>query len=298
MSDPSARAIKRKLVVPKIDPFVLSLTIRTRHTKKSSQQLARSVSVSANQGGYNPLSVNAGSAASTSESPTASNNTVDTGGGASPVGAGMTTVSAFANQTVPTTVTSRLYDTPELATNALILAGHTDDTGTPIYGMLTQYTNCITRSYFGSSGNANSIVASQSLQEACINRLTMFCEDVPPACPVYLGDVPYLVFMKPLELPSSIKPHITHSRKDNKSKSDNSALYYNPFLAQRNKIKENTKGPTEVLWVQKSTCKVLVCFSNPLAVNLMLSNVAVIMQEVLEESNGIFFIISVCLTYV
>lgn len=290
---------KRKVAVPKLDAFVASLTYRLPPAG-SQKLLPRTASLSSVPGTISGFTQHADShstdlsslAATAVESPGAGSIVQSVSG----VGG---SIFSFGNAvTIPNSITSKLLSTPEGTASAMIAAGMVDDTGAPNVGALTPATNCISRTWLGGSSlnNASGLEKLKPLQEGCVRRLEMCCEDVPPSCPVYLGQVPLLVSMEPMSLPENSRPYPTSrpsstALKDStKSVGDASALYYDPFLAKRDKqLKESCKGLLSVVWACGMSCKVAVTFTNPLLVPIKLSNVVVILEEEENKTPGKFY---------
>jgi hypothetical protein len=103
--------------------------------------------------------------------------------------------------------------------------------------------------------------------------------------------------MQPLELAPEYRPHPIYvagppgAEADKKSvaatlEGGDSALYYDPFEAKRIRGRAKAqKAASEVVWTEMCCCKVLVCFSNPLAVKLHLSNVSVVLGAADSEED-------------
>lgn len=286
--------LKRKVAVPKLDGFVASLTFRPS-AASTPKLLPRSASI-ASVGGAS----NVGIAFDNHANDQASiHGSVGGGDGASVLNANYNasmggSIFSLGNAVAtPSNITSQLLGSPDIASAAMISAGLVDENGMPNVGALTPSSNCIIRSWLGSGGGGSSagFEKLRPLQEGCIRRLEMFCEDVPPSCPIYLGESPLLISMTPQALPDNSRPFPTPRQKivagvlvkdDEKS-----ALYYDPFMAKRDKrLKESSKKPEEIIWVQGMVSKVLVCFSNSLSAPIRMCNVAVILQEVEETSTG------------
>lgn len=292
-----SQVVKRKIALPKLDGFVSSLTFRSTQTN-TPKILPRSASIASVVGAISGLGISNEASSSDPFPPSTTGSALSSESAAgpssaynaSPSGSMAGSIFSFGNSvTIPNTVTSTLLDTPDVAKVAMAAAGLLDDSGNPNAGALTPATNCMIRNWIGGSGfgNSMSLEKLKPLQDVCVKRLEMFCEDVPPSCPVYFGEMPLLVSMKPLALPENniplLAPPVAASLKDvgPKPADSDSALYYDPFMAKRDKkLKDKSKGPQEIMWEQGTVCKVLVLFTNPLCVPMRLYNVAVILQQV------------------
>jgi hypothetical protein len=299
LSDTPAKSnsVKRKITIPKLEAFVTSLTY-CPPVSQTPQNPPRPSSISSVVGAMSSLGSTGDSAGHESGSLPRQQQQSAAGSGAAGQQDNTSNLSdsifsAFANSVVtPSVITSRVLGTPELAAAAMLAAGLADEAGTPLLGALTPATNCVSRSWLGGSkqGSAVSLDKLKPLQEGCIRRLEKFCDEVPPSCPVYMGGLPVLVSMTPLPLPPSQRPRPilrpSPARPPSAAaESASSALYYDPFMAKRDKkLKESSRGPLEVVWVQGSACKVRVCFTNPLCVPMLLSNVALMLQEEAEPA--------------
>lgn len=298
LSDTPAKSnpLKRSVTVPHLESFVTNLISRPSNPH-SSRYAPRSASLSTAIGLTGIFSQSGdqnidSSTATGLLGPTGTSDSAPSTPLASAASNSSASIfAAFGNSVaIPSTITSKLFSTPELAISAMVAAGQVDENGNPIRGALTPSTNCMTRTWIGSNGSGILIGLDkmQPLQEGCIRRLEKFCDEVPPSCPVYMGDMPFLVSITPLELPANNKPYPisrpTPSKLASEQKQDqsgSSVLYYDPFMAKRDKkLKESSQGPLEVVWTQGVACKVVVCFTNPLAVPIRLSCVSLMLQEV------------------
>ena len=283
-------AAKRKIIVPKLEPFVASITYRPSSTT-TPKQTTRSTSISsvvgaiANIGQSGDNQTCEGSSGLQSVIGQSEINSVAASSSSTSIFSGF-----YNSVSIPTTITSQLLDTSEIAGLAMAAAGLVDDGGFPIIGAMTPSTNCLTRTWLCGSGVGNAVGLDKlkPLQDVCLRKMERMCEDLPPSCHVYMGELPFVHSMTPLDLPSSLKPcpiSVPEFTERAKAESDSSALYYDPFMAQRDRKKKAiSKGPEKVIWVKNTACKVAVRLSNPLSIPIRLSNVALIFEQVEGDS--------------
>lgn len=284
---------KRKIPVPRMDGFVSSLTTRSGslRSKKSHSRPLPHATVDKSSVSGAPSGVVHSSSLGALNVSTAPGNGVMLSDANPPspaptVASPSNSTSLFGNNgpstSVPSVITSTIFGSPELARAAQIAAGLVDDNGVPFIGSLTPSTNCMTRTWLGNTFLVD-LNQLKPLQENCVSQLESFCEQVPPSCPVDMGEFLLLISAAPIELPASQKPHPIVRRvasSEDKNVKDSSALFYDPFLAKRDRLKESSKGPKDVVWAKGALCKVVVHLSNPLTVSIRLCNVTVIMEDV------------------
>ena len=127
------------------------------------------------------------------------------------------------------------------------------------------------------------------VQKQLMKVFMSLCGQVPPATPLLLEGLPFLLQLKPLPLHvdhSPVKLNIcngvnltqTEPTVDAEGPTKPSALFYDPFAAKRRKA-QGLSTTMEILWSVNSLCYVEAQFTNPLAIPIVLQDLRVLLDE-------------------